>query len=145
MFSLCTAGRAGGTADFETGALTEQLTFYLRFLTAAQEQGYRLSNVRIAFAPLGDDEAQDHLQQRVIASIAAQFPGAHLEIDLNQNTRDYYEWVRFRLYATDSQGTEYMVGDGGFTNWTQQLLSDRRERLLTSGIATERLATLFRA
>jgi hypothetical protein len=53
--------------------------------------------------------------------------------------------VRFQIYARDMQGTEYMLGDGGFTDWTLQLLSDRHERLLTSGIATERIATLFRA
>ena len=31
--------------------------------------------------------------------------------------------------------------DGGFVDWTQRLLSDRKERLLISGIGTERLCT----
>ena len=59
-------------------------------------------------------------------------------------TPGYYEWVRFQIYASAPDSVEYMIGDGGFNNWTQKLLSDRRERLLTSGIATERIATLFR-
>ena len=30
--------------------------------------------------------------------------------------------------------------DGGFTTWTQQLLSNNKERLLISGLGTERFA-----
>jgi hypothetical protein len=145
MFSLCTAGRAGDLGAFEVPALTEQLGFYLRFLAGVAELGYRLADVRIAFTPLADEAARGILQQQVIAPVAAQLPQARLEIDPHPTTtRGYYEWVRFQIYARDMQDTEYMVGDGGFTDWTQQLLSDRHERLLTSGIATERIATLFR-
>ena len=67
---------------------------------------------------------------------ASQVPAARLEIDPNPSTAPgYYEWVRFGIYVRDPQGVEHMLADGGFTNWTQQLLSDRRERLLISGIA----------
>jgi hypothetical protein len=145
MFSLCTAGRAAGLGAFEVPALTEQLGFYLRFLASAEELGYRLADLRIAFTPLADETARDILTQQVIAPVAAQFPQARLVIDPHPTTTlGYYQWVRFQIYARDAQGTEYMLGDGGFTDWTQQLLSDRHERLLTSGIATERIATLFR-
>jgi hypothetical protein len=108
--------------------------------------GYRLADTRIAFTPLADEAARDILARQVIAPVAAQFPQAHLEFDPHPTTTPgYYQWVRFQIYARDMQGTEYMIGDGGFTDWTLQLLSDRHERLLTSGIATERIATLFRA
>jgi hypothetical protein len=33
------------------------------------------------------------------------------------------------------------VGDGGFVDWTQRLLGNRKERLLISGIGIDRLAT----
>jgi hypothetical protein len=35
---------------------------------------------------------------------------------------------------------EHSVADGGTTDWTQRLLSDRKERLLVSAIGTEMLA-----
>jgi hypothetical protein len=108
--------------------------------------GYRLADTRIAFTPLADEAARGILAEQVIAPVAAQFPRARLEFDPHPTTTPgYYQWVRFQIYARDMQGTEYMIGDGGFTDWTLQLLSDRHERLLTSGIATERIATLFRA
>jgi hypothetical protein len=34
--------------------------------------------------------------------------------------------------------------DGGFTDWTQQLMSNRKERLMTSGLGSERLCACFR-
>ena len=34
------------------------------------------------------------------------------------------------------------VGDGGFTPWTQKLLGNAKERLLTSALGVDRLATL---
>lgn len=145
MFSLCTAGRATAAGAFESAAVVDQVGFYLRFLAAAAAQGYTFGDLLIAFTPLADAAARTQLEQQVMAPLAAQFPGVRLEIDPHPTTvAGYYEWVRFQIYARDTRGDEYMLGDGGFTDWTRQLLSDQRERLLTSGIATERLITLFR-
>ncbi|MFQ5398910.1 MAG: hypothetical protein ACE5E7_04850 [Anaerolineae bacterium] len=33
--------------------------------------------------------------------------------------------------------------DGGFTDWTQQLLSSHKERLLASGIGSEKVCSVF--
>jgi hypothetical protein len=145
MFTLCTGGRGDPEGKFVAAALNEQISFYLRYIASVAEYGYYLSGVRIAFTPLAGDREREHLQQQVILPIAAQFPAVRLEFDPNPaTTPGYYDLVRFQVYATDLQGVEYMIGDGGFTDWTQRLLSDRRERLLTSGIATERISTLFR-
>jgi hypothetical protein len=145
MFTLCTGGRGVGAGHFEATALTEQLNFYLGFLGSLERHGYQLAEVRVSFTPLAGDRERDYLQEQVMSPLAEQFPSTRLEFDPNPTTTPgYYEWVRFQIYASDSQGVEYMIGDGGFNNWTQKLLSDRRERLLTSGIATERIVTLFR-
>lgn len=145
MFTLCTAGRADGTVNFEVTSLVEHLTFYLRFMAAAEGLGYHLRDPRVTFIPMAGDQVRGHLEQLVIAPLHPRFPGARLEIGPEPaTTQDYYQWVRFQIYARDPQGSELMIADGGLTDWTQQLLSDRRERLLTSGIATERIATLFR-
>ena len=39
-------------------------------------------------------------------------------------------------------GTWEEIGDGGFTDWTAQLLADGKERLLITGYGTDRLASL---
>jgi hypothetical protein len=55
----------------------------------------------------------------------------------------YYSEVRFQMYARDKAGTEYFLVDGGFTDWTRQLLSNHKERLLISGMGSERFVSLF--
>jgi hypothetical protein len=37
---------------------------------------------------------------------------------------------------------ELEVGDGGFTDWTAQLVGSRKERLLASGLGIDRLNTV---
>ncbi len=49
----------------------------------------------------------------------------------------------FHVYATNEAGTEFELIDGGFTTWTQQVLSNTKERLLISGLGTERLCSQF--
>ena len=37
-------------------------------------------------------------------------------------------------------GEPVEIGDGGMVDWTQRLLGNRKERLMTSGLSVERLA-----
>jgi hypothetical protein len=39
-------------------------------------------------------------------------------------------------------GTAEEIGDGGFTDWTQQLVASSKERLLISGVGVDRLAAV---
>ena len=50
---------------------------------------------------------------------------------------------RFHVHATTADGARVQLVDGGFTDWTQRLLSDRKERLLISGVGSELLTTRF--
>jgi hypothetical protein len=47
------------------------------------------------------------------------------------------------MYARDKTGTDHFLADGGFTDWTQQLSSNRKERLLISGMGREGFVSLF--
>ena len=143
MFSLCTAGRTRAPGDFEPAACAAHLAVHLRLLAAARAGGFGIAGVRVALIPLADGIAVA-LEQEVFPGLAAAFPDVALGLqDATPADAAYYRWARFGVYATDAAGTEYMVADGGATDWTQQLLSDRRERLWTSGVALERLAALF--
>ena len=51
--------------------------------------------------------------------------------------RGYYQGACFKIHVN---GVE--VGDGGFTDWTSKLLSDRAEAFLSSGLGWERLVGL---
>jgi hypothetical protein len=54
--------------------------------------------------------------------------------------RGYYTGVCFKIHAGGGPGQMREVGDGGFVQWTQHLLGNRKERLLISGIGLDLLA-----
>ncbi len=51
--------------------------------------------------------------------------------------------VLLHIKAKTNSGNEFMLGDGGFVDWTQVLLSDGKERLMTSAIGTELLCRMI--
>jgi hypothetical protein len=58
-----------------------------------------------------------------------------------ERARGYYERGAIRIDAGPAD-QRLEVGDGGFTDWTAQLLSDAKERCFISCVSTERLAAL---
>lgn len=56
----------------------------------------------------------------------------------------YYEGLCFKVFAAFG-GPLAEVGDGGFTPWTRRVLGNAKERLMTSGLGVDRLATLLPA
>jgi len=53
----------------------------------------------------------------------------------------YYEGLCFKVHADFGEGL-VEVGDGGFAAWTQRLLGNAKERLMTSGLGIERLVSV---
>ena len=51
--------------------------------------------------------------------------------------------VCFHIHATTPSGQRLELVDGGAVNWTQKLLSNAKERLVISGIGSERLCAEF--
>lgn len=145
IFALCTAGRATAGYRFELSALLEQLTCYLQLLAAVAEIGYRVGAVRVVFTDAPDPAFVERLHEGVIAPLTIRFPSVQVVCTPDARTvASYYELARFHILVQDAAGGELELADGGFTNWTQQLLSDHKERLLISGIATERICRLPR-
>jgi hypothetical protein len=68
-----------------------------------------------------------------------------VEIELEQEPAEnsYYRGVQFKLYITVS-GREGDIADGGLVDWTQQLLGNRKERLMISGYGLELLFKMQR-
>lgn len=141
IFSLCTAGRDKGSYTFEIASLIEHIEFYAHLLAELKRTGYPIGGVRVCLVVF-DPTRYAVLEAAVSERLSTSCP--RLDLGFVQEYGDsqgYYAGVRFQIYATDLSGTEYFLVDGGFTDWTQQLLSDRKERLLISGMGSER--TLF--
>lgn len=87
----------------------------------------------------------EELETRTLAPLRTAYPEALLRLDLGRlEGLGYYTGTCLRIYARDPNGNRFPLADGGFTRWTQELLSDRRERFLTTGIGQDLLCARFR-
>ncbi len=144
LLGLCTAGRDTGSYSFEIDALIEHLEFYFRLFEAANHSGFAIADVRVSLTAF-DKIRYNALQTSLLEKLAAQYPQISFAFDQERETgRGYYDSAGFHIYGRDSSGTEYFLVDGGFTNWTQQLLNNKKERLLISGIGSERFVLCFK-
>ncbi len=78
------------------------------------------------------------VRREVFAPLAAEFPEAQWRIDGSRLAGlSYYTGLCLQIWARDCDGVHHALADGGMTSWTAELLNDRKERLLASGIGTE--------
>lgn len=146
LLGLCAAGRDEGASRFETEGLLEQIGFYLHLLLETRRLGYRVERVRVAVTDLEHERRAHVLTEQVLDPLQASYPGVVCALDPERESgRGYYVGACFHVYAMNAAGIEFELIDGGFTTWTQQLLSNSKERLLISGLGTELFCTGFRA
>ena len=145
LFGLCSAGRDTGSFEFELSQLREHVDFHVRLLEAWRDRGARFGRVLVPITPLEGGPGEDLLVARAIEPLASAHPGAVLSIDdAREQGRDYYRSLCFKVYveSADDENARFEVGDGGPTDWTQQLVGSRKERLFISGLGSERLSGL---
>jgi hypothetical protein len=136
LFATVTAGRDEGSLRFEQAALAEQL----RFAVAAL-RGAGVRRVQVALTPLSD--AGQHIAAATAEALATVAPPADIVMDHERAAgRGNYRDLCFKVNAVVDGGASEEIGDGGFTDWTAQLLADGKERLLITGYGTDRLASL---
>jgi hypothetical protein len=84
------------------------------------------------------DSRLERIEQQVFAPLRPEFPEAEFRFDLSRlEGIGYYSGLCLRISPQAPDGNRYAIVDGGFTDWTARLLSNRKERLLTSGIGSE--------
>lgn len=135
ILGLTSAGRDTGNFGFERENLRQHIQFYRSFL----EEKLSLRPVHVKFLPTAThSDKGERTLQAVRAFLAETQPDLPVEIAAAGNREQpYYEGVQFKIVVTLPNVGEVEIADGGFTNWTQQLTGNRKERLLISGIGLE--------
>ena len=83
------------------------------------------------------------LDEQLLRPLRAAWPAIDVDFDdERQAGRTYYTDVCFAVHAVEPDGSRSNLSDGGFTDWTARLLADSKERLLISGLGSERLVGL---
>lgn len=129
-----TGGRDEGSYGFERRSLAE----HLRALRAVLLDvfGVPISSVRL-YARTGYDDG-GRLLSVLEEDLAKEF---QLVIDNEPLPNDYYRGLQFKVYIRVGDN-ELEIADGGFTDWTQRLLQNKKERFLISGLGLEFLTKI---
>jgi hypothetical protein len=138
LLGLVTAGRDAGSSRFELEAAVEHLDFYLRVLRGAADLGFRVERPEVSLTDLG--VGQGSIESDAIAPLARRHSEVEFGLDPDRQAgRGYYAGLCFWIHGMTQARERLQLVDGGCTDWTQKLLSDRKERLLISGMGSELL------
>ena len=123
------SGLDTGSYAFECSALGEQLGILVGML-----EGY--GPMRLVLKNRGGYDGRNPLIERVFSFLAGSLGGVSVEREMEPAGNDYYKGIQFKLYVR-TEDREWEIADGGFVDWTQQLLGNRKERMLISGFGLE--------
>jgi len=139
LVALCTAGRDRGSFAMQTQALREHLEWHVAVITRhapALALDVRVTN-------LSNGSRRPVLDEQLLQPLRAAWPAIDVDFDdERQAGRTYYTDVCFAVHAVEPDGSRSFLSDGGFTDWTARLLADGKERVLISGLGSERLLGL---
>lgn len=141
VFCLCTSGQDQGSYLFETESLLEQLRIYFQIFNKCKKIGVEINSLKLKISLY-----EERLKVKVndlFKVIKHAFPQIKTEFNLDVSKQNYYSLLNFQIYGCNNKGEEFMLGDGGFVDWTQQFLQNKKERCLISGIGIERFFLCF--
>lgn len=141
LFALCSAGRDAATAQFELVALGLHARFYLAALGTFLGPTVQLA---LAVSDLAATPRDGLVESHLLAPIRGEFAGVDCRMDHERTSgRGYYAGFCFHVYAASPAGRQLELADGGAVDWTRKLLGDAKERLVISGIGSERVCGKF--
>lgn len=133
LLGLVSAGRDSGNQSFELATMREHLDALVR---VTERLG--CPRVRIELTDFGG--RHDDVLEALMTYLAGDSRQISARPDRTA-ARGYYPNLCFKLNVVND-GENVEVGDGGIVTWTQSLLGNGKERLMTSGLSLERLALI---
>lgn len=130
---LVTSGLDTGNFLFEKEALVEHINVMKRIFL----NYYKVSGLSFRFLCRRGYPDTLALATSVKNFVLNQSPDTNVEIiETPEKEIGYYQGIQYKV---DIQVNErfFEIGDGGFVNWTQQLLQNKKERFLITGFGFE--------
>lgn len=141
LFALTSAGKDQGNFDFEMESLERHLLFHLRLMT--EKSAFEFHDVEVLVLPI-ETRLEDRVKN-LLDRLSTVFTNANFQIDRERtNGVGYYDMLCFTINAANvKKGEKLHLVDGGLTDWTQRLMSNKKERLMISAIGSERVGLEF--
>jgi hypothetical protein len=141
ILSLCSAGRDQGNLAFELSALGLQIRSYLSALRAYLGDQIPL---QLSITDFSSNASRELIDDRLLTPIQPEYTGLACAWDNTRTAgRGYYPGLCFHIHALIPAGERLELADGGALDWTQKYLGSAKERLVASGIASERVCSIL--
>ncbi|GAB3910130.1 hypothetical protein GCM10028803_49320 [Larkinella knui] len=135
---LVSSGRDTGSFEFERESMAE----HLAVMTALLRDALQVDALRFKFIRRSGN-ADGRLLEQVKNHILQLRNDLVIETETTPSRENqYYKGLQYKILIT-VRGQEYEIGDGGFVDWTQQLLQNKKERFLITGLGVEMLFRLM--
>ena len=142
VFSLCSAGRDRGGFSFEAVALGTHIATYLAAVRAFLGSSIEL---RVLLTMLDPSPLLAEAGEALLERVRRDSPGVDAAFEPARTVgRAYYRTLCFWIYGKIEGEEPVQLADGGAVDWTQRLLSDAKERLVISGIGSDRVCGIRR-
>ena len=136
ILGLTSAGRDTGSFMFEKDSLLQHIGLYIKYL----KETLQLPWVQIRLIALNQEATPNRLFEAVEAHIRQSAPEWSVSrIASKASEQSYYQHLQFKIVIPGPGGQEIDIADGGYTDWTQRLSGNRKERFLISGLGLELL------
>jgi hypothetical protein len=131
LFALVSSARDRGSARTEAALLITHLDLWRKVLDDAVGPEQWLFGWTVIDSQPMRERLNDEVRPALGEKSLVEDPGRTQAIG-------YYRTAAFKIMIKSERGLEE-IGDGGFTDWTAQLVPDAKERCLISCVSTDRL------
>lgn len=130
---MVTSGTDTGNFNFEKEALFE----HMDLMRNIYETYYRVDQVSFRFLCRSGYPDALNLANAVEEYISKKQSGIRIHIvEMPEKEIEYYKGIQYKVDIKFKDQT-FEIGDGGFVDWTQQLLQNKKERYLITGFGFE--------
>ena len=136
ILSLISCGMDTGSFEFE------KTEIYKHFAITQDvcKSVFGFNNLFFEIIPCKEYDSNSPLISNSLSHIKNS--GFDVRIAESDSQNNYYYGMRIKVKII-ADGVEYEIGDGGLLDWTQKLLANKKERMLTMGLGIQ-LLHLFR-
>jgi hypothetical protein len=130
------------SAGLDTGGFTFETNAVREHLQAVQEVLAQVFHVDVQYFKLQlrtGYKQGDQLINKVFDNIRNDFP---ILLDTSPTPNNYYLGLQYKAII-QVHGEEIEIADGGFVDWTQQLLGNKKERCFISGLGIDHLSQIM--
>ncbi|MBW8688213.1 hypothetical protein [Chitinophaga rhizophila] len=129
------AGTDTGNYNFETTAITTHFTAIQRILK-------EIFDIDVQYFKLQPRAGYKNSEQ-LLETITRHLKDSHpIQVDTTVSPNAYYQGIQYKAVITH-QGNDIEIADGGFVNWTQKLLQNKKARFFISGLGIEYLSRIL--